>query len=168
MWLKFDLTQGEIDYLCRMAGHDDRAAHVREYYDNIRKQIFQKLDWMTKAWYNSLDMEDPVVGWLRDVHSDPEQAPDPEPAPPSPRCPALPSNFQLALCAIPYKEKLRRAWANIDILEDNAWTDENSSALLLAASRTATYIKYRAASLYSNAVMKLDEKTAMYSSKSVI
>ena len=162
MWLKFDLTQGEIDYLCRMAGHDDRAAHVREYYDNIRKQIFQKLDWMTKAWYTSSEMEDPDNGWLRDAHT------GTEPAPTAPMCPALPSNMQLALSAIPSKEKLRRAWANIDILEDDAWTDENSSALLLAASRTATYIKYRAASLHSKVVMKLDEKTAMYPFKSVI
>jgi hypothetical protein len=103
MWLKFDLTQGEIDYLCRMAGHDDRAAHVREYYDNIQKQIFQKLDWMTEAWYNSREMEDPEVGWLRAVHT------GTEPASTSPMCLALPCNMQLSRSAIPSKEKLRRA-----------------------------------------------------------
>jgi len=48
MWPRFDLTHGELARLCRKAGKPEYVNHIRSHYDNVRKQLFQKLDWFTR------------------------------------------------------------------------------------------------------------------------
>ena len=48
MWPRFDLTHGELARLCRKAGKPEYVNHIRSYYDNLRKQLFQKSDWFTE------------------------------------------------------------------------------------------------------------------------
>jgi hypothetical protein len=163
MWLKFDLTHGEIDRLCRRAGRPDKVRKLREYYDNIRKQIFSKLDWMTRKFLEHPSHDDAESGWLRQL----EFASSIDTVPPV--YPFPPSDSQLSIAAIPNMEWIHRAWMNIDILEANAWTVRDSALLLLASTRTATYIKYRAAELKDPArdasMSGIDGKTRVYASE---
>jgi len=157
MWLCFDLTHGELARLCRKAEKPQYATHLRSYYGNIRKQLFDKLDWLTEKFLKSPGALDENSGWLRPSSST-ESCEEDSVSPP--RSPTVPNDAQLRDARLMKASTLRKTWANIDILTDEAWEDTTSNALLLTACRTATYIKYsRAASLKQGKRITIEEKT---------
>ena len=110
MWLRFDLTNGEITTLCRTAGTPDYVAHVRSYYDNVRKQILDRLDWITDQFVKSTAVTDPNNGWCRSTESALAATPS------HPIFPNLPSDTQLQDAKLLKTATVRNAWVNIDIL----------------------------------------------------
>src|SRR5271156_162844 len=138
MWLKFDLTSGEIHELCRKAGKGEYEGHLRSYYDNVRMQIFERLEWMTKAFLDHPSSHDPDKGWLRPMEGN-------KGGHLYPRYPIPPTKWQINETKIITLAKLKNAWVNIDILVPETWKSNTEHAVLLAACRTACYIIHRAA-----------------------
>lgn len=59
MGLRFDLTHGELARLCRKANKPEYINHIRSHYNNLHKQLFQKLDWFTEKFLASDTAKDP-------------------------------------------------------------------------------------------------------------
>jgi hypothetical protein len=144
MWLTFDLTHGELVRLCRKAGKPEYANHIRSYYDSLRKQLFEKLDWFTEKFLASDIAKNTNTGWLKSIPSNADGTPGTSSIP---RYPKSPDDKQLREARFLKVKWLKQAWANVDIFTKEAWEDKTSNVVLLAACRTATYVKYRAASL---------------------
>jgi hypothetical protein len=153
MWLKFDLTDGEIEQICRKAGKGEKLYEVREYYRNVRRNIFEKLDIITHKFVTSTGITNVARGWLRPGTM--------EGLPQNPKCPQPPSREQIQASQVITPDYVRKAWQFINILDDSVWTDTGSDQMILAASRTATYVKYRAASLHAAKNLTHEEKTKM-------
>jgi hypothetical protein len=56
------MTEEEIPYMCKIANADERIQHCKKYYDNIRKQIFTKLDWIAERMLTDVSLKDPITG----------------------------------------------------------------------------------------------------------
>ena len=166
MWLKFDLTEGEIDQLCMKAGHREKIPELTDYYRNLRRHIFANLDFIVDNFVHHDSCEE-ADGW--------RQTPNPPPttastfssirSSPSTRegqYPNPPTGLQIRSSRVITREYVRKAWQFINILDDDVWAENSTEpALILAACRTATYIKYRAKSIYLGQPMELKEKTHM-------
>jgi len=155
MWLKFDLTTGEIAELCRKAGEGDWEEHLRTYYDNLRMQIFARLDWLTKEFLQHPSSYDADRGWCREIDGNVGRDL-------YPRWPVNPTRTQIVQTQVISLTNLQRAWTNIDILVPHAWSSTQEPAVLLAATRTATYIANRAWSMKQEEDLGRKQKTALY------
>ena len=95
MWLRFDLTHGELARLCRKDGKPEYINHIRSYYDNLCKQLFQKLDWFTEKFLASDTAKDPNGGWLKPVAANEDGTPGIATIPRYPKAPKTASCEQL-------------------------------------------------------------------------
>jgi hypothetical protein len=165
MWLKFDLTDGEIDQLCMKAGHHEKIPELIDYYRNLRRHIFTNLDFIVDKFIHHDSCDEPH-GW-RDTPETPStgspRATSPTPPPGTEgRFPNSPTTLQIRSSRVITEEYVRKAWQFINILDDNVWAENSTeAALILAANRTATDVKYRAKSIYLGEPMELKEKTRM-------
>ena len=115
MWPRFDLTHGELARLCRKAGKPEYVNHIRSHYDNVRKQLFQKLDWFTERFLASDTAKDPNTGWLKPVGANADGTPGFSAIP---RYPKAPNDSQLQAAHLMEVKSLKQAWAN---MSDKSW-----------------------------------------------
>jgi hypothetical protein len=89
MWLTFDLTHCELVRLCRKAGKPEYVNHIRCYYESLRKQLFEKLDWFTEKFLASDAAKNTNTGWLKSIPSNANGTPGTSSIPRYPKGAAL-------------------------------------------------------------------------------
>jgi hypothetical protein len=163
MWRKFDLTGVEIDKLCRTAGKPEYAAWLRGYYDNLRRQLMDRFDWMCQQWLKKWHEAHPVQ--TLDSDDDTSFLPDVRvltqaPTLIQPTLEDLTSPNQLLISLATMKS----ICAPIDVVDSTIWTDRSAenSWLMLIASRLYTYAKYRMVKLWKGESITITEFTRMY------
>ena len=120
MWRKFSLETIDVDNLCRTANCPDLAPWLKGYYDNLRRNLFQRLDWVCIQWLGQAVLKEPS-GWLGepiDMEIDENDGLHTTP-PPHNRYPSPPDLDQLAkenrlLISL---KTMQDVWAPIDVVE---------------------------------------------------
>lgn len=160
MWRKIDLTGGEIEKLCRIAQRPELTGWLKGYYDNTRRQLLERLEWLCSSWLQyKQSLVDP------DHDEDGNEIMGVEPA----------GNFQLQ--ANPSEQDLlsrhgflvsrklmRDVWAPIDIVDTTVWEEKGNGNLWfqMVASRMLTYAQYRLLPLFKGNTTTITEQTHMY------
>jgi len=169
MWRKFSLETIDLDNLCRTAYRPDLAPWLKGYYDNLRRNLFQRLDWVCIQWLGRAAQKEPG-GWQGELIDGEEDENGNRRATPPPhnRYPSPPDLYQLAkenqlLISL---KTMQDVWAPIDVVEPSVWTNRSNSNiwLLIAASRMYTYAKYCMATLVEDKKLSISEQTKMYES----
>ena len=178
MWHKFDLTGNEIMMLCAIAEKPDLKRHAREFYDGLRKSIFERLEWCNSLWLKSWRTEQENMRLaLANARRQEEQENDDENAQASGGTSGTGEGTEtitlpeLDLYILSVNDELlgslkrmRRVWAPIDVVHDSVWTRVNgmdNKWLRCIASRMFTYAIVDIKNQYEKKVISVTEKTRM-------